>query len=1175
MASISNAKALRCALICGWGLLLLIAVSTSPLAAQVETATVSGTVTDSSGASIVGATVQARNVGTNVAQSTVSDAAGRYTIHDLPVGQYEVQASMSGFQTVLHKDITLTVGAHLVVDFSLPVGQVTQTISVESEVSRVETQTAAVSSLVSSQQMSQLPLNGRNFAQLLSLAPGVQTIKQAYITGGGGGGISSGFYGPSDTYSVAGSRPVGQVFLLDNQDLQGYWEKGAGASITGNSLGVEAIREFQLLTNTYSAQFGGTGAAMNAVSKSGTNAFHGSAYEYFRNSALDARDFFDGPKIPPFRRNQFGGSVGGPVKKDKAFFFVNYEGLRSTLGVTGNQYVPDLDSLGLGSIPGEEAYVIGYVPCNLLISVPTATCNNQLTPSASNDFLRVPVHICQGPTDLCGVPPAPPSTGHGDVVPYLPGYLYPDVPAAAAQEQNVAAGPFRGMQSGNQLITKIGSQPTNENYVLGRMDYTLGSKDSVFGRYISDTGHLLLPMPFASMPYWPARFNGGDQFFSLEEKHIVSATSINEIRFSFSRTNERSDQNCLPSSATSTGTGSCTDTDPLQFYLGAVYPPVTGSPAYNPGDREDGNLIVVGGTSNVGPGATARWHLIENKWVGGDDFFWSQGAHSLKVGLTITRIQDNIAVGREGGIFIFASLPAFLAATPVQFQGEVNPHPGFTRTRYSRATEYFPYIQDDWKVRPNLTINIGLRYDYETNPVCVAEPCNAIVDPLSSTGFTQVRHVLWSNPDTFNFDPRIGLAWDPFSDHKTSVRAGFGIFHEPIAARTYLNAYSQNPPSQTVVLAGPPAVPLFPRPASCSTDPASSCFNPRFGTIYQIDYRSNVAPYQMQYNLTIQRDFGRGMVASLGYVGAQGVHLYSQRNLNTPTPKDAGGNLVPSSTICTNSACFFSGAPPNGNFLGLDATAPTSHSTYNGLVASLARQMSANLQGQVSYTYSRCIDDGSGSSGLEQATVEIVDAYNQRYDRGPCTFNITHALRVNGLYNLPFHGNRIVSGWRVAEILSAATGYPVNVVNGLLPQVANTGGITSDRPNFVAGCHPYDVKGNLSGPFVQWFDPSCYTPQPFATLGDVGRNSLVGPGLLNLDFSIIKDTKVTEAVSAQFRAEFFNILNHTNLGQPAGGVFAGPGGSNAGNSFIGGNAGLISTASTTSRQIQFALKLIF
>jgi hypothetical protein len=1112
----NSAKHFKYFSVCLLGVFLFVIVGVNRLAAQVETATISGTATDSSGAALVDAAVQARNVGTNITQSTVTDAAGRYRIPDLPIGNYEVQASLSGFQTVVHKSITLTVGANLVVDFSLPVGQVSQTVNVEGEVSRVETQTAAVSSLVTSQQMSQLPLNGRNFEQLLSLAPGVLTVKQAFVTGGAGG-ISSGFYGPSDTYSVAGSRPVGQVFLLDNQDLQGYWEKGAGASITGNSLGVDAIQEFQLLTNTYSAQFGGTGAAMNAVSKSGTNDFHGSAYEYLRNSALDARNFFDGTKIPPFRRNQFGGSVGGPVKKDKAFFFVNYEGLRSALGITGNQFVPDALSR------------TGMVPCNTVAGQTPATC-------ASGQRISVPVNP--------------------NIATYL--NIYP-APLAGAPEQIVAAGPFTGYPSGNALFPIIANQPTSENYILGRMDYTLGSKDSIFGRYISDTAYLLLPAPFSNLANWPAAFHGGDQFFTIEEKHLVSATAINEIRFSFSRTNERSDQNFLSDPAT----------DPLQFYLGA--------PNYSPGDREDGNLIVAGGTSNVGPGPTARWHLIQNKFTGGDDFFWSHGAHSLKVGASVSRVQNNIAVGREGGIFVFGSLPGFLAASPVQFQGEVNPHPGFTRTRYSREIQVFPYIQDDWKIRPNLTLNIGLRYDFETNPVCVTEPCNAILNPLSSSTFTQVHHVLQSNPDTFNFDPRVGLAWDPFSDHKTSVRAGFGIFHEPIAARTYLNAYSQNPPSQTVVLAGPPAVTLFPHPAACGP-PGSACLNPPFGTVYGLDYTSSVAPYEMQYNLTVQRDIGRGMVASLGYVGAQGVHLYNQRNENSPSLVDAAGNPV--SPSCTSPSCFFKGPVPNPAFAGLDNTAPTSHSAYNGLVASLTRQISRNLQGQVSYTYSRCIDNGSASSGLEQASAEILDARNQGFDRGPCTFNVTHALRVNSIYNLPFTGNRLVSGWQLGEVLSATTGYPVNVTNGLLPQVANTGGITSDRPNYsgASGCHPSQITDTVNAQqrTVQWFNPACYAVQPFATLGNVGRNSLIGPGLLDLDFSIIKQTKITEKLNTEFRAEFFNIINHTNLGQPNGAVFSGAGGAGAAaGSFIAGNSGLITSTSTTSRQIQFALKLIF
>ncbi len=1149
---------------CVLGVLLLIGlVGVNRLAAQVETATISGTATDSSGAALVGAKVEAKNVGTNVTQSTVSDAAGRYRIGDLGIGGYEVRASLTGFQTVVHKGITLTVGANLVVDFSLPVGQVSQTVTVESEISRVETQTAAVSSLVTPQQVSQLPLNGRNFEQLLSLAPGVQAVSQAYYTGGGGGGISSGFYGPGATYSVAGSRPVGQVFLLDNQDLQGYWEKGTGSNITGNSMGIEALNEFQVLTNTYSSQFGGTGAAINAASKGGTNAIHGSLYEFVRNSALDARNFFDRAQIPPFTRNQFGGSLGGPLEKDKLFFFVNYEGLASNLGITGNQFVPDLDAVGKGSIAGEQPYVTGDVPCNLLISVPTPSCNPGLL--VNNNPLTTPktqIHICQGPTDTCGLPGLP-VAGRANVVPYAQVYR---VPGINAIEQTVTAGPFKGMESGNQLVTQIANQPENENYILGRMDYVLGSKDTLFGRYISDTAYLSLPVPFSNQPDWPVVDHGGDQYFVLEEKHIISPTEINQIRFSFSRTNERADQQFPAGTAP----------DPLQFYLANGFT----APSYSKGQREDGNLIIAGGTSPVGPGATARFHLIENKFTGGDDLSWTHGAHSITVGASVTRVQDNIAVGREGGIFVFGSLPGFLAAVaPVQFQGESNPSPTFNRTRYSRSIEFFPYIEDDWKVRSNLTVNIGVRYDFETDPICwgAGFACTNLLNPLTSPSFVAVRHVAKVNPNGLNFDPRIGVAWDPFSDHKTSIRAGFGMFHEQLAARTYLNGYSEDPPSNTVVLAGPGAIPLFPNPAQCA--PACS---PVYGAVYGYNYLSSDSPYVMQYNLTVQRDMGHGMVASLGYIGSEGVHLYSQRNYNTRA-------VVGGPSNCTSSACTFTGLPPNpafcfpvsatckvGTALGLDFAAPTSHSNYNGLVASLTRQLSHNLQGQVSYTWSRSIDNGSASSGLEQSAFEINDVYNQAYDRGPSSFNVDQALRVNAVYSLPFTGNRLVSGWQLSEILSAASGFPINVLTGLTPQRSNTGGLTGDRPDLVAGCNPYQISSAtraqlLLVKLVPYFNPACFAVQPAATLGDVPRDSLIGPGLLNLDFSVIKQTRITEKVNTEFRAEFFNILNRTNFGQPVGAVFAGTGAA----PFPSGTAGVITTTTTTSRQIQFALKLIF
>ncbi len=315
---------------------------------QAETATISGTATDPSGGALAGARIQVTNIGTNISQSTTTDAQGRYSIAQLPVGSYRLEASLSGFKNVVHGGVTLSVGSTLVVDFSLPVGEVNQTVNVESDVSRVETETSEVSTLISPQQMRDLPLNGRNFEQLITLAPGVSTVGAALNA------VTGRLYGMQDNYSVAGSRPTGQMFLLDNTDIRDFWEHGTGSGYAATSLGVEAIGEFQVLTNTYTAQFAGNGAVINATSRSGTNDLHGGAYEFFRNNVLDARDIVDpvtGP--PPFRRNQFGGDLGGPIKKDKLFFFGNYEGLRQSLATTTDIFLP-------------EPYTVqGMLPCSL------------------------------------------------------------------------------------------------------------------------------------------------------------------------------------------------------------------------------------------------------------------------------------------------------------------------------------------------------------------------------------------------------------------------------------------------------------------------------------------------------------------------------------------------------------------------------------------------------------------------------------------------------------------------------------------------------------------------------------------------------------------------------------------------------------------------------------------
>ncbi len=429
------------ALICFLSAILLLFVGAKRLQAQAVTGSISGTVTDSSGAVMAGANVEAKNTATGATQTTVTNDQGRFTVSDLNVSTYDVQASKSGFQTVVHKGVTITVGSQLVVDFALPVGQSEQTVTVESTVSQVETESTAISSLVNQSQMRDLPLNGRNFEQLISLAPGVTP------TGLAPGGS---LYGNGDNYSIAGARSEGEEFLLDYTNVSDFWNHQAGSGALGTSLGIEAIQEFSVLTNTYSAQFGGNGSVVNAVSKSGTNDFHGSAYEFLRNSALDSRSYFDyntqqRPDKPEFRRNQFGGSLGGPVKKDKLFFFANYEGLRQALG----------QSMGNVAVP--ETYVAsGNLPCSVQ-AFPAVNPSCPASPSgapgsASNPILPIPGGIGSGA--------GPQSAAAATAISGILG-LYTPFQGGAASSPD---------QGGYFFTTTNASQVQSENYILGRMD---------------------------------------------------------------------------------------------------------------------------------------------------------------------------------------------------------------------------------------------------------------------------------------------------------------------------------------------------------------------------------------------------------------------------------------------------------------------------------------------------------------------------------------------------------------------------------------------------------------------------------------------------------------------------------------------------------------------------------
>jgi Carboxypeptidase regulatory-like domain/TonB dependent receptor-like, beta-barrel len=1229
---------------------LVLFVTNGRLWAQAQTATITGTATDTSGAALAGAKIQVTNVETNVSQSTVTDAQGRFTVPDLPVGTYSVQASQSGFQTTVHTGVTLTIGQTVVVDLSLPVGQVSQTVSVEANVSQVETQTTQISNLVSPEQVQNLPLNGRNIEQLLTLTPGVQAMAPTINP------VTGRMYGMQNNYSISGARPTGQMFLLDGTDIRDFWEHGIGSGYAGTELGISSISQFQVITSNGNSQYAGNGI-VSEVSKSGTNALHGDVYEYFRNNKLDARDTSDplaGP--PPFRQNQFGADLGGPIKKDKLFYFGNYEGLRNTLATANN---------GLNIV---EPYVAtGMLPCYAI----------------NGDVVNLPAYTAGScPAQPATVPTATPMTvGDPTTDPIL---AVPGLTAAAALPESMInlyklctqcklrSGLFNGVpevagldQGGYYLASDAPTLVSNEDYILGRVDYTLSSADTLFGRYVIDDARVSNGSA-DPLGIFVEKDRTRNQYFTAAENHIVSPTMVNVLRFGYVRTNE-SQVTPLGLSAAQMSAAGVTS-DPLDLVRTLYADPLRPDATVTPG---------VGTT--LGPNLNRPGDLIDSKFSGGDDLSWTHGSHTLKIGGVVTRVDLNVtdavsygsgesygysasngfAPSTFGVCGLTAGVPNTCADSPVHFlqglpSGGYSAPPGFGNSvRYFREIDMEPYFQDDWRVTSNLTLNLGLRYDYTTNPVGWAgagqpltvltgsfnppvgpqAPTPSCANPASPgyigttptllqaavcalSYYTPVKHVFANNPNVGNWQPRFGIAYSPFKDNKTAIRAGFGVFVDPTAARIYESGFTATPPAGSFNTQNPAFPNAYITANTCSfaalTCPTPSEFA---GVTYQ---NTNGSPYTLQYNFNIQQQLTPGTVLTVAYSGSVARHLWGQRDINPPEcatfPDCTALPSIPTSrptassgpytvtSACSNAApqanCYGSGVqfPFLFGAGGTEITGPrinpvfgsmviettTSASSYSSLQAGLNHQFSKSLSAQVNYTYSHCIDNGSFATSLEQFSQLITDPYNQSGDYENCDFDVRHNLSINGIYSLPFKGNRLVSGWQIATIAGIHSGMPINVTNelaGLFGGIdpANLGTEWSSRPNYsyAPGCHPnqiVDSRIRIPGQpgSVLWFNPNCYEPQAPGFLGNVRRNSVPGPGAIDLDLSILKNTKITEKVNMQFRAEAFNIMNHFNPGAPGSIQFFNLAFLNINGVTTGSQSPII-----PPRQIQFALKFSF
>jgi outer membrane receptor protein involved in Fe transport len=1038
--------------VCGV-ILAAAALVAAPSHAQTVGGSIQGTINDSSGQPIPAARVVVRNLGTGDTRDLATEANGRYRAMLLPPGEYEVKVSHAGFQTVDHRGVRLSVGQDAVVNVTLEVGRMAEELVVDANVSRVNLTSGAVSGLVGQQEIRDLPLNGRSFQQLALLQTGVQ----AALTAG-----NDVVGGRTPKISINGARPEHNNFLLDGTDINNVYNKTPG-SAAGVLLGVEAVREFQVLTNAYSAEFGrSAGGVINAVTRSGTNDFHGSVFEFHRNSALDARNFFDPPTQPQpeFTRHQFGAVLGGPIRKDRTFFFAAYEGLVERLGVTGVTAVPD-DNARRGILPGGRTVTLHRaIPAYL-----------DLFPRANGRSL-----------------------GGGAAE-----YLFSD------------------------------TQPTDEHFFQARVDHRLSPGDTLFLRVTHDRGDVNR-IPANKPPISNIEEGTRNTYVTLEHQHTFSPSLLNLLRVGLNRSVSLADN------------------------VRTIEIPA--SMSWIPG--EPFGYFTIGGlvTEMAGDFRLPRDDYLNN-WQLGNTVIWMRGRHSARFGFQVQYLQfDQNTTSQKGGIVTFTNLENFLLGRPsnVDFAvpGLIDPQ------RKYRQWLFAGFVQDDVRLGAHLTANVGLRYEVVTVPT---EADGKISNLRSVTDRALTVGDPWhQNPSLKNIAPRVGIAWDPFGTGKTSVRAGFGLFHDEILPKYYFFSGSLNPPFTTrTTIANPP----FPN--------VVANFNPNAYIRAQLQTTNFEleTPYIMQFNLGVQRSLGAWDV-SLGYVGSRGKNLI----------RLGDANLAPETMVDGRKVYQPAAGRRNPLFTGIWQRMTDAESFYNSAQVSLQKQFSRGWRAQVSYTFSRAVDNASGINSQDFSSVVQynLDWYDLDRDRGLAPFHAKHNLTFNWTWELPIARSAsgltaaLLKGWQLNNITTVRSGHPFTVQmdfnrSGNLNTVSFS---RHERPDVKPGCSNNPVLG---GPDRYW-DVACFQLPPVNQRGDLGRNTVIGPKLVAVDVSLVKSFELGKGRRLQFRAEAFNLPNHPNFAVPSGRT-AFTGVAADGSPIIAPTWGRITSTVTTSRQIQLGLKLSF
>ena len=1115
--------------------LLLIALAVAalqiPLMAQTS-GTILGTVKDQSGAVLPGANVTVTNVDTGISRSTVTGSKGEYRIPALSIGTYEVKTELTGFQSGLRKDVVLSVGQEQVADFTLGVGNVSEQVTVTSEAPMIETTTATVSGLVDPKQMKDIPLNARSFIELVPLQTG------AVFADSGDTSATKGF---AKKLSIVGTRYNQNSFLLDGADINDA--TGSAGSAAGTLAGVETVQEFRVITNAYDAEYGRhTGGVISAVTKSGTNQFHGSLFEFLRNSDLDAAKWEDnafrnGQKAP-FKRNQFGGSFGGPLKKDKTFFFGSYEGLRQSLGLTQ-----------IFNVPGMQA----------------RTGNR---PGAPID----PV-----------------------IAPYLAAYPLPNILCASGCLAGAAGAQFPTDRSdGTAQYSATATQPTHENYVNVRVDNRVSDKDSFFGRFNFDDGDSFTPGGgiVASSVNTGAQAKSGSRFATVEETHIFSPTLLSRTLFSYNRT---------------------------RIQLFDQYLPGGKLPMFNfSNDPTTPGELTVTTLTNLGGSNTNPKDYIQNVFQFKHDFFWTKGSHSFKFGGQFERVQFNEARNAFylPGEFDFSGLTQFLTR---QVNAAHFVRPGSDDIRGIRQNINGLYIQDDINVRPGLTLNVGVRYEFISVPTEVNGKLATVRD-LSPAHFytintnqTDTGNPYFVNPSLKNFAPRVGIAWTPFKGGKTSVRIGAGEFHDQLLGSYFQTSIGRIPPYFAVAEMFDTSIRAVNGGVGIDFPNAFVSQNnllvQNIGSVPQFDgFQYNVSqPAVYKWGMDIQQQLFKDTTLDVGYSGTRGTHLVRGNiNLNaTPSEIINGRRFILIATTPTNPITL------NPNIGRMRWRLTDGDSIYNGLRVEVTKRFSHNFQIQGSYTYSKSIDDSSTFTGSSDFSSADRSAYLGQHEKAPSAFDVPQSFFLNFVYDLPGKqwggmAGKVLGGWTLSSVLRMNSGNPLNI-SGTQPTYTGVpgpglpsgtfsanyadgstldlipGGIQNKTTGTTAGCggaSGIQPGQKLGGPNL-YFDPcqfavpaSCLTAScsPIGFFqGSVGRNVLRSPGVESLDATLGKTTKLHwlgEAGGLEFRAEFYNLLNRANFALPALTVFGRTGALQSG-------VGQITATRFNSRQIQFALRLAF